>query len=108
MLAHLSSEGSLPLFDRAIVQSPCVDHFWSPEKSREVAELYLKTVGAKSPEELLSMPYGKIGKANGKLLRKLIVSGEITCPFSPTVDGEFLKDFPGKIAGLSGPDRLYH
>ena len=82
------------LFRRCIVQSACIESFFTPEESRKNAELYLKLLGVTCPEMLLTMPEDRLLAASQKYERLLLLKGELRCAFSPTVDGRSLPAAP--------------
>ena len=88
-----------PLFAKAIVQSACVDSFWTPEQSRKLAKTYLRMLGYsfKNPEKILEADPRAVYKANRDLKIQVRAKGEVTCVFSPVIDGKTLKDYPGRI-----------
>ena len=93
-LAMLSSDLTKDLFHKAIVQSACVDHFWSEEKSAKIAKAFAKYCKVKKPEEIVDLPLETLRNAMRKVSKKLLMSGELTSTFSPAVDGIFLKEQP--------------
>lgn len=98
-LALMTSEKTKHLFHKGIVQSANAEHFWTEAEGRRLAEKYLKLVGVDKHhlEDILSVPYERIRQANAKFEKKLILSGTITCGFSPIIDGDFLTDYPVKL-----------
>jgi para-nitrobenzyl esterase len=98
-LALMTSELSSGLFQKAIVQSPSVDHFWTEKESEKVALDYLRILGVDKdyPERIMYKTYDKIGRAINLVTDKLILSGNLTCAFSPVIDGVFIKDYPKRL-----------
>lgn len=98
VLSMLSSPLSRGLFQKAIVQSPPVNHVRTDEESRIVSLRYLKLLGIsrKRVEKVLGISHRKVAVANRLLLFSTIIKGDIRCPFAPVVDGEFLKDKPSE------------
>ena len=86
------------LFRRCIIQSACIEHFFTPEESRRNAEMFLNLLGVKCPESLLAMPEDQLVRASQKYERLLRLKGELRCAFSPTVDGSSLPVAP--VEGL--------
>ncbi len=93
-LAMLASDLTKDLFHKAIVQSACVDHFWSEEKSAKIARAFAKYCKVSRPEEIADLPLETLRAAMAKVAQKVLMSGELTSPFSPVVDGVFLKEQP--------------
>lgn len=103
ILALMSMPEAEPLFAKAIVQSACVDSFWTTEQSRELTVRYLRMLGisAKTPEKILTADQEAVYKANRKLKIQLRAKGEVTCVFSPVIDGETVTDYPRNIINAS-------
>lgn len=103
ILALMTMPEAEPLFAKAIVQSACVDSFWTPAQSQKLAKKYLRMLGysAKKPEKILSADPKAVYKANRDLKIQIRAKGEVTCVFSPVVDGKTLKDYPGRIVSSS-------
>ena len=103
ILALMTMPEAEPLFSKAIVQSACVDSFWNPEQSEKLAKTYLRMLGIsrKTPEKILSADPKRVYKANRDLKIRVRAKGEVTCVFSPVVDGVTLKGYPGKLVTAS-------
>ena len=98
ILALMSMPEASPLFAKSIVQSACVDSFWTPEQSEKITKMYLRMIGIsrKTPEKILSADKIKVYRANRKIKIRIRAGGEVTCVFSPVLDGKTVKDYPGK------------
>ena len=94
ILALMCMPDAQGLFKRCIIQSPCVEHFFTPEESLKNAELFMRVLGAHSPEDILSLPEDRIIEAAEKYERGLMLRGDIRCAFSPIIDGRFLPVAP--------------
>jgi len=105
ILALMTHPDAVPLFDKAIVQSACVDSFWSVEESIRLTELFLKYIGiAKSDiDKLKTVSAEEVYEAARKLKKKVFGGGDVRCAFSPVIDGVTIKDYPSKLA--SGCDK---
>ena len=105
ILALLTHPDAAPLFDKAIVQSACVDSFWSMEESIRFTELFLKYIGTGKAdiEKLKTVSAGEVFEAAHKLKKKVMGMGDVRCAFSPVIDGETISDYPLKLA--SGCDK---
>lgn len=103
ILALMTMPEAEPLFAKAIVQSACVDSFWTPAQSEKLARTYLRMLGysRKKPEQILSADPKAVYKANRDLKIQIRAKGEVTCVFSPVIDGKTLKDYPGRIVSAS-------
>ena len=107
-LSLMVSDFTSSLFQRAIVQSACIDHFWTEEESEKITRKFLHLLGVsvRSPEALLTLDHGRVTDAIQKLDRKLLLKGEIRCTFSPVIDGVFLKDTPKRLMRTCRHDLL--
>lgn len=103
ILALMTMPEATPLFTKAIVQSACVDSFWTPEQSRKLAKTYLRMLGYsyKKPEMILNADPAAVYKANRDLKIQVRAKGEVTCVFSPVIDGITIKDYPRNIVPAS-------
>ena len=99
ILALMTMPEAEPLFAKSIIQSACVDSFWTPEQGRKITKMYLRMMGIsrKTPEKILSADPVKVYRSNRKIKIRVRAGGEVTCVFSPVIDGKTLKDFPGKL-----------
>ena len=96
-LSLLSSPLTSNLFQKAIVQSPCVEHFWTYEKGKKVALTFIKKAKIKSNDiyrGILDMSNQTFRYAYDKTMRKFLLRGELTSLSSPIIDGIFLKEQP--------------
>ena len=93
-LALLSSDLTCHLFQKAIVQSACVDHFWTLKQSEKLGRKFFKKTHLKKPEDIINAPWEDLQKVMGKLAFDLQGKGELISLFSPIIDGEFLKEAP--------------
>ena len=96
ILALMTMDEAQGLFHKAIVQSPCVEHFFSEDEAERNARYFLKQMGVKEPLQLLSgVDPQRYEKACGKLSKWLLMHHhDIRCAFSPVVDGVTLKRKP--------------
>ena len=103
ILALMTMPEAEPLFAKAIVQSACVDSFWTPAQSEKLARTYLRMLGisSKKPEKSLEANPRNVYKANRDLKIQVRAKGEVTCVFSPVIDGKTLKDYPRKTVTVS-------
>ena len=93
-LAMLASDLTCGLFQRAIVQSACVDHFWSRKKSAKIAKRFLRYCHIRKADELLDLPWEVLREGMRKTSKHVMLSGNITSPYSPVIDEVFLKQMP--------------
>ena len=82
------------LFQRCIVQSAVIEHFFTPDEGRANAELFMDLLGATDPEEILTMPEEDIERAGKTFEGNILLQGDIRCAYSPIIDGEFLPVAP--------------
>ena len=99
ILALMTMPEAEPLFAKSIIQSACIDSFWTQEQSRKITGMYLKLMGIskETPEKILSADPVKVYRANRRIKIRIRAGGEVTCVFSPVIDGTLLKDFPAKL-----------
>lgn len=94
ILALMTMKDADGLFQKTIVQSPCVDHFFTEEESEKNVKKFLQYAGIQKPSELMKLPekelLAAVRKYNGSLLKK----GDLRCAFSPTIDGVTLVGTP--------------
>lgn len=98
VLSMLASPLSKGFFNKAIVQSPPVNHVRTEEESRIVSLRYMRLLGI-SPnrvEKVLNVSHSKVARVNRLLLYSTILNGDLRCPFAPVVDGEFLMGKPAE------------
>lgn len=96
ILALLCIPAAKGLFQRCIIQSACIEHFFTPDEARTHAELLLDLLGVSQPEEILDTPAEDIVRASKTLEGNILLKGDIRCAFSPVIDGEFLPVAPVK------------
>ena len=108
IMALMSIPEAQPLFAKAIVQSACIDHFYTPQESKAIAQQYLKFAGV-NPNDLKAirnLPVETVMEANNKLESYTANRFDTRCAFSPVIDGELLKDYPKNLAPMSGKPML--
>ncbi len=102
MLALMGDPETSDLFDKAIVQSACVDSFWTEKQSQRLTMKYLGFLGVgTTPSELARLKdidIALVHEANAKLRQLVLREGNSNCCFSPTIDGVTIKDAPGELA----------
>ena len=101
VLALMSMREADGLYQRAIVQSACIDHFFTYEESAANARMYLKIAGVNKASEILNMTQEHLDKSVAEYAKKLKLKGDIRVPFSPVIDGKTLVDHPNKLAKKS-------
>ncbi len=99
ILALMTHPEAAPLFDKAIVQSACVDSFWNIEESRKLTELFLKYIGIGKDDiaKLKNVSAQEVFDAAHRLKKHVFSGGDVRCAFSPVVDGVTIKDYPSKL-----------
>ena len=103
IVALLGMPEAETLFDKAIIQSPCVDSFWSEKQSERLTYKYLKYIGVE-PTELAALKdinIDCIHMANSDLKKLVLREGNSNCAFSPVIDGEVIKGRPADMAKAS-------
>jgi para-nitrobenzyl esterase len=102
MLALMGDPDTSDLFDKAIVQSACVDSFWTEKQSQRLTKKYLGFLGVgTTPSELARLKdidIALVHEANAKLRQLVLREGNSNCCFSPTIDGVTIKGAPGELA----------
>ncbi len=100
IVALLSIEKAKNLFDKAIIMSPVINHFFSYKEGTKIAKKYLKYVNVKENEldKLFKLDPDLVREANGKLKMYVLKKGDNRCAFSPIVDNKLLLDFPKNLA----------
>ena len=103
IIALLGMPEAETLFDKAIIQSACVDSFWTEQQSERLTRKYLKFIGV-NPNELAALKdinIDCIHNANRDLREIVFREGNSTCAFSPVIDGEVIKERPADLAKAS-------
>lgn len=100
ILVLMSEPETSKLFDKAIIQSACVDSFWTEKESHRITRTYLKYLGVKHNEldKLKDIDINLVHEANTKLRALILREGKSTCCFSPIIDGVTIKDWPRKTS----------
>ena len=100
ILALMTHPDAVPLFDKAVVQSACVDSFWSIEESKKMTEAFLKYIGIGKADiaKIRTVAAEDVFEAARKLKKKVMGMGDVRCAFSPVIDGMTIKDYPSKLA----------
>ena len=95
VMSLMSLEESQGLFNKAIVESPCIDHYFTLEESQKLTQRFLKVGHIKDLKELYTIPQDKLYKVIQNVLDwLLLIKGDMRCYFSPIIDGKILKDYP--------------
>ena len=94
VLSLMSMEEANGLYNKAIVESPCVDHYLTIEESEKLTKKFLSFAKIKDSKELFSIEKDRLYKAIEKSLNWFLLSGDARCFFSPVIDGKVLKDYP--------------
>ena len=103
ILALMTHPDAVPLFDKAVVQSACVDSFWNIEESMKMTESFLKYIGIGKADiaKIREVSAADVFEAARKLKKKVMGMGDVRCAFSPVIDGVTIKDYPSKLAASS-------
>lgn len=103
IIALLGMPEAETLFDKAILQSPCAESFWTEKQSERLTYKYLDYIGLKPTElsALKDIGEDRIFQANSDLKKLVFREGNATCAFSPVIDGEVIKGRPADLAKSS-------
>lgn len=82
------------LFHKCIVQSACIEHFFTEQESRRNTREYLLIAGVRRPSDLKDLSMAKVERANRIYSTQMRARGEIRCAFSPVIDRETLMRAP--------------
>lgn len=93
-LALMTMPEAKGLFHKTIVQSACIEHFFTEKESRRYTRRYLRFAGVKEPEELKDLSMQRVERANKLFSNQMRAMGEIRCAFSPVIDGRTLRREP--------------
>lgn len=94
VLTLLSMEKTKGLYKKAVVMSPCVDHYFTIEESEKIAHKFLKRAKIKKPNDIFNADLNALRKAIDKSVNLFLLSGDVRCYFSPIIDGKIIKDYP--------------
>lgn len=100
ILALMSMSEAENLFQKSIVMSACVEHFFTEEESERNTKEYLKLLKIKENEleKLFDLSIEQVDLANKKFSRYMRFKKlELRCAFSPVIDKITLKDEPKKL-----------
>ena len=103
IIALLGMPEAETLFDKAILQSPCAESFWTEKESERLTYKYLNFIGVK-PDELAALKdigIESIHMANSDLKKLVFREGNARCAFSPVIDGEVIRGRPVDLAKAS-------
>jgi para-nitrobenzyl esterase len=93
-LALLSVKAANPLFQRVILESPCVDAFYTPEQAQRMSEEWLTLAGHPDSQQLETMTSKELVIHNHQLETNLIKNERVDCTICPVVDGDMLTAKP--------------
>ena len=94
ILALMTMPEAEGLFQKSIVQSACIEHFFTEAEGEENTRAYLRYAGVKTAAELRDLGEERVCRANTKYSAWLLRRGDIRCAFSPVIDGKTLGDEP--------------
>ena len=101
ILALMCMEESEGLFHQAIIQSACIEHFFSEDESHANTKLYLKKAGFTDLSKLSAITQDQVTKVNDAYSSAFIRKTDIRCAFSPVIDGITLKQEPKRAVQKS-------
>lgn len=99
IFALLSVKEISSLFNKVIMMSPVLEHYFTYEESKKITLKYLKylKINQNNLNSLYSLDPEIIKKANSKIKMYVLKKGDNRCAFSPIIDGELLKEHPKKL-----------
>lgn len=107
ILALMSVPAARGYFHKVIIQSACVEHFFTEEESSYQTRKYLSyahlsrlarpNVGKSELDKLFAIDPCRVIKANHRLGLLTMLRPETRCAFSPVIDGTLLRDYPKKL-----------
>lgn len=95
-MAMMCVESAKDLFHKAIVQSACMESFYTKEQAKEVATEYLSRLGL-TPDQvelIRTVDYMKLTRQIEGMDDYVRKTKFGICTINPVVDGEYLKEFP--------------
>ena len=91
ILALMTMQETSGLFQRTIIQSPCIEHFFTEEESEKYTKKFMQIAGIREPSQLFDLPEETILAAAKKYSSwVLLKAGDLRCAFSPVIDGTTL------------------
>ncbi len=103
MLPAAAREG---LVDRAVLQSPGVEHTQTPDVAEQVKRAVLDAAGLRAERDLWSLPWPALLDAQEKAVPGLM--GTVSAmPYHPVVDGDLLRIKPGVDWEAPGVDLMF-
>lgn len=96
ILALMTMEDAKDLFQKCIIHSSCIEHFFTEKESERNTHTYLRIarIPADQLEMLLDLSSEQVEAINSKYSSRILKHGELRCAFSPTIDGVTLKAEP--------------
>ncbi len=95
ILALMSMPEAQGLFNKTIVQSACIEHFFTEAESERFTKAYMRIAGVKTVAELKALDEEQICEANREYSHWLMMRhGDVRCAFSPIIDGVTLREEP--------------
>lgn len=88
------------LFHQAIAQSPPATSVYGTDRNRASAEVYLNLIGVSAGDAAKVLPgktAAELVPPTTELLNSIARSSPGTLAFAPTVDGEFVPDYPAAV-----------
>ncbi len=94
--ALMLTPSAYPYFHKCIIQSSCVESFFTVEEEDELCKLYLKLLGIDETrvDEILDMSYEKLYDAFWRHIGPMLEKYHPSCTVGPVIDGELIKGFP--------------
>lgn len=94
VMSLMSMEETKGLYNKAISESPCIDHFFTIEESEKLTKKFLHFAKIKDVKDIYTLSEKTIKKASQKVCDWFLFSGDERCFFSPIIDEKILKGYP--------------
>ena len=92
----MMTPSAYPYFHKAIVQSSCVESFFTVEEEDEIVKVFLELLGIDETQvdKILDMDYDTLYKAFWTHTGRILAKYHPTCTCCPVIDGELIVGFP--------------
>lgn len=103
ILALMGMPQAAGLFDKCIIQSACVEHFFAEEESERNTRRFLRILGVRTDrlDDLMGLDPARVRRACRRYDAAMLLGGEMRCAFSPTIDGITVCEEPKRAAARS-------
>ena len=106
--ALMMTPSAYPLFHKCIIQSSCVESFFTVEEEDELCQLYFRLLGIDETrvDEILDMPYERLYAAFYRHIGPMLDKYHPSCTVGPVIDGQLIRGFPTTY-GYEGLDKPF-